>query len=300
MVGATERGLCWLALAGTSAEAEASLRAEFPAATLHPDPSLSGLVDAALAVVSSQPDNSERSAAPQVPPQLDLRGTAFQLRVWQALRAIPRGQTRSYSQLAREMGIPNSTRAVEYMLDEVHVHTQNHHPHPAWIFGSRSSGFESLAGHGSDDNCSPQGARYERKSLPICSVRPLWRAGWRCPLRRTSRTRRCDIRLTGHPASSYWRTDQNIPPPARHSGRARDQTEAYRIVARARRGAQVARPPCEPCCIRRLTPPTGAIGIQLSNAGQTLPPARHSGGATYLTAIDKIHHNDSRSPANAN
>jgi len=108
VVGATERGLCWLALAGTSAEAEASLRAEFPAATLHRDPSLSGLVDEALAVVSGQPDKSEKSA----PPQVDLRGTAFQLRVWQALRAIPRGETRSYSQLAREMGNPNATRAV--------------------------------------------------------------------------------------------------------------------------------------------------------------------------------------------
>lgn len=109
IVGATERGLCWLALAGTSAEAEASLRAEFPAAKLHSDPSLSDLVDAALAVVLGGPNKSEKSAAPQV---LDLRGTAFQLRVWQALRAIPRGQTRSYSQLAREMGNPNATRAV--------------------------------------------------------------------------------------------------------------------------------------------------------------------------------------------
>jgi AraC family transcriptional regulator of adaptative response/methylated-DNA-[protein]-cysteine methyltransferase len=108
VVGATERGLCWLALAGTSAEAEASLRAEFPAATLHRDPSLSGLVDAALDVVLGPTNKSEKSA----PPQVDLRGTAFQLRVWQALRAIPRGETRSYSQLAREMGIPNSTRAV--------------------------------------------------------------------------------------------------------------------------------------------------------------------------------------------
>jgi AraC family transcriptional regulator of adaptative response/methylated-DNA-[protein]-cysteine methyltransferase len=114
VVGATERGLCWLALAGTSAEAEASLRAEFPAATLHRDPSLSSLVDAALVVVLGKPQKNERSAAPQVPSQvlLDLRGTAFQLRVWQALRAIPRGQTRSYSQLAREMGNPNATRAV--------------------------------------------------------------------------------------------------------------------------------------------------------------------------------------------
>jgi AraC family transcriptional regulator of adaptative response/methylated-DNA-[protein]-cysteine methyltransferase len=108
VVGATERGLCWLALAGTSTEAEASLCAEFPAATLHPDSSLSVLVDAALAVVSGQPDKSEKSA----PPQVDLRGTAFQLRVWQALCAIPRGETRSYSQLAREMGNPSATRAV--------------------------------------------------------------------------------------------------------------------------------------------------------------------------------------------
>jgi len=44
--------------------------------------------------------------------ELDLRGTVFQLRVWNALRQIPRGETRSYSQLAREMGEPNATRAV--------------------------------------------------------------------------------------------------------------------------------------------------------------------------------------------
>ncbi len=43
---------------------------------------------------------------------LDLRGTVFQLRVWQALRQIPRGETRTYSQLAREMGNPKATRAV--------------------------------------------------------------------------------------------------------------------------------------------------------------------------------------------
>ena len=106
VVGATARGLCWLALAGTAAEAETSLRAEFPLATLQRDPSLGGLVDAALRVVGA----SGKRSAPQAP--LDLRGTAFQLRVWQALRAIPRGQTRSYSQLARELGNANATRAV--------------------------------------------------------------------------------------------------------------------------------------------------------------------------------------------
>jgi AraC family transcriptional regulator of adaptative response/methylated-DNA-[protein]-cysteine methyltransferase len=113
IVGATKRGLCWLSLAATKSEAEASLRAEFPAAELKRDPALSRLVDAAVASVSSGTPLVQRAAALQVPAtELDLRGTVFQLRVWQALRQIPRGQTRSYSQLAREMGEPKATRAV--------------------------------------------------------------------------------------------------------------------------------------------------------------------------------------------
>ena len=108
IVGATERGLCWLSLAATKAEAEASLREEFPAAELRRDPALSRLVDAALASLRGSTELLQN----QTTTELDLRGTAFQLRVWQAIRQIPRGQTRSYSQLAREMGIPNSTRAV--------------------------------------------------------------------------------------------------------------------------------------------------------------------------------------------
>ncbi len=109
VVGATERGLCWLALGATSAEAESSLRDEFPLATLRRDPSLSRLVDAALASVREGSDLRRSSSLLEA---LDLRGTVFQLRVWQALRQIPRGETRTYSQLAREMGIPKSTRAV--------------------------------------------------------------------------------------------------------------------------------------------------------------------------------------------
>ena len=108
VVGATGRGLCWLALGATSAEAAGSLREEFPLATLRRDPSLKSMVDAALCVVAGQQVSTEELA----PPQVDLRGTVFQLRVWQALRAIPRGETRSYSQLARELGNPNATRAV--------------------------------------------------------------------------------------------------------------------------------------------------------------------------------------------
>lgn len=108
IVGATQRGLCWLSLADSKSEAEESLRAEFPAATLRRDPPLAKLVDAAIDSVGSgtalvQNENTTK---------LDLRGTVFQLRVWQALRQIPRGETRSYSQLAREMGEPKATRAV--------------------------------------------------------------------------------------------------------------------------------------------------------------------------------------------
>jgi AraC family transcriptional regulator of adaptative response/methylated-DNA-[protein]-cysteine methyltransferase len=109
IVGATERGLCWLSLAATAAEAEGSLRAEFPGAELHRDPSLSQLVDQALASVREGTDLTRNGSLGE---KLDLRGTVFQLRVWQALRQIPRGETRSYSEVARQIGEPNATRAV--------------------------------------------------------------------------------------------------------------------------------------------------------------------------------------------
>jgi AraC family transcriptional regulator of adaptative response/methylated-DNA-[protein]-cysteine methyltransferase len=109
IVGATARGLCWLSLAATRSEAESSLRAEFPAAELRRDPSLSRLVNAAVQSVRSGTNPIQNQAGTEF---LDLRGTVFQLRVWNALRKIPRGQTRSYSQLARELGDPKATRAV--------------------------------------------------------------------------------------------------------------------------------------------------------------------------------------------
>jgi AraC family transcriptional regulator of adaptative response/methylated-DNA-[protein]-cysteine methyltransferase len=109
VVGATARGLCWLALAATKDEAEASVRGEFPAAELRRDAALKKWVEAAVRAVT---EASATRGALSLELPLDLRGTAFQLRVWQALRAIPRGETRSYSEMAREMGMPRSTRAV--------------------------------------------------------------------------------------------------------------------------------------------------------------------------------------------
>ncbi len=108
IVGATARGLCWLSLAATKSEAEASLREEFPAAELKRNPALTHWIEKAVESVVS----SATLVQDQTGTEFDLRGTAFQLRVWQALRQIPRGETRTYSQLAREMGDPKATRAV--------------------------------------------------------------------------------------------------------------------------------------------------------------------------------------------
>ncbi len=107
IVGATSRGLCWLALASTQQTAIATLREEFPAATLNADKSVSQWIDAALKEIEGAKSTTNKSKFP-----LDLRGTAFQLHVWQALTKIPRSQTLTYSELARQMGIPKSTRAV--------------------------------------------------------------------------------------------------------------------------------------------------------------------------------------------
>jgi AraC family transcriptional regulator of adaptative response/methylated-DNA-[protein]-cysteine methyltransferase len=74
IVGATERGLCWLSLAKTAAEAEETLRDEFPAAELRRDPALARMVDAAVAFVSGSKNSDQRAAAPQALQVLDLRG----------------------------------------------------------------------------------------------------------------------------------------------------------------------------------------------------------------------------------
>jgi AraC family transcriptional regulator, regulatory protein of adaptative response / methylated-DNA-[protein]-cysteine methyltransferase len=104
IIGATERGICWLALGSTFAEAEASLRDEFPAAEIFADPELAATV---RTIIDGLTGSTQSVKLP-----LDLRGTAFQLRVWKALQEIPAGETKSYSQLAADMGAPSSTRAV--------------------------------------------------------------------------------------------------------------------------------------------------------------------------------------------
>ncbi len=101
LVAATDRGLCRIAFD----EGEAELRAHFPQAQIAPsDPGFEALVSQVVALV----DDPARTSA-DLP--LDVRGTAFQEAVWQALRAIPPGETRSYAEIAQAVGRPRATRA---------------------------------------------------------------------------------------------------------------------------------------------------------------------------------------------
>lgn len=89
-------GLCALLFGDAADTLETELRQRFPAASLQAD---DGQLEGWLNEVLQQLHEPERAA--KLP--LDLRGTAFQQRVWQALRAIPVGQTRTYGQLAAEL-----------------------------------------------------------------------------------------------------------------------------------------------------------------------------------------------------
>lgn len=101
LVAATETGVCCLSFG----EGEVDLRERFPNATLVP----AGEDFAAMfeKVVSAVEQPGEGSHIP-----LDVKGTAFQQRVWEALRAIPAGETRSYGELAAALGNPKASRAV--------------------------------------------------------------------------------------------------------------------------------------------------------------------------------------------
>jgi AraC family transcriptional regulator of adaptative response/methylated-DNA-[protein]-cysteine methyltransferase len=105
LVAATERGLCAVAFADTDQELIASLHRDFSRATLQRD-------DAALQtrLTSVLGELREHPISTALP--LDVRATAFQRRVWDALRQIPRGQTRSYGELAKAIGQPTAVRAV--------------------------------------------------------------------------------------------------------------------------------------------------------------------------------------------
>jgi len=105
LVAATERGICSVSLGDSACELEAALRGEFPAAAIQQDEAaLQGWAASLLKLLQGR---EPHHALP-----LDVQATAFQWRVWQALRLIGAGETRSYSQVAASIGQPTAVRAV--------------------------------------------------------------------------------------------------------------------------------------------------------------------------------------------
>lgn len=105
LTAATREGVCAVSLGGDAATLEAALRREFPAAEVQPD--AAGLDEWTQTLLQFLQDGEPLLDLP-----LDVRATAFQWRVWQVLRAIGYGETRTYTQVAEAIGQPTAARAV--------------------------------------------------------------------------------------------------------------------------------------------------------------------------------------------
>ncbi|HYM87059.1 MAG TPA: methylated-DNA--[protein]-cysteine S-methyltransferase [Pseudoxanthomonas sp.] len=107
LVAATERGICAIELGEDAAVLERNLRNEFPNADIQRvEAGNDEFLAPRLRAVA------ERLAGRGSDVPLDLVGTTFQKRVWDALMKIPAGQTRSYAELADALGAPKAARAV--------------------------------------------------------------------------------------------------------------------------------------------------------------------------------------------
>ena len=105
LAAASDRGICAILLGDDDAELVGLLESRFPnALMIAADADFQDNVAQVVALVE------EPARGLDLP--LDIRGTAFQRRVWQALQAIPAGETRSYAELARAVGEPKAARAV--------------------------------------------------------------------------------------------------------------------------------------------------------------------------------------------
>ena len=108
LVAMSDRGVVWAGFAegDDDPRALAALVAKFPRADLEPDCGDHAKWVQAVARFAETPKKPGRR------PPLDLRGTPFQLEVWDALLTIPPGSTRTYREVAEEVGRPTSFRAV--------------------------------------------------------------------------------------------------------------------------------------------------------------------------------------------
>lgn len=105
LVAATDKGICSITFGGSEAGLVKDLRKEYPQAQFkRAEAVLHRWIGALLKQMFGEPQKT------RLP--LDIQATAFQRRVWQHLQSIPFGSTKSYSEVAREIGEPNATRAV--------------------------------------------------------------------------------------------------------------------------------------------------------------------------------------------
>lgn len=105
LVAATEKGVSAVYLGGAESTLLAELKAEYPRAEIAPAaPSYQRWVAEIVRQIEGRP------ASVELP--LDVQGTAFQRRVWKELQRIPRGTTRTYTQVAQSLGRPGAARAV--------------------------------------------------------------------------------------------------------------------------------------------------------------------------------------------
>ncbi len=105
LVAATSRGLCAVCMGDSDSALEQRLSSEYPSATIVRD-------SGALARWTRDILAHLAGKHPRLDLPLDVRATAFEWQVWQALTAIPYGETRSYSQVAASIGRPRAVRAV--------------------------------------------------------------------------------------------------------------------------------------------------------------------------------------------
>lgn len=109
LMGATDRGLCFVQFGSSEDELVAQLRSEFPGALLAPMPGpRSAQFEAWMRALSAHFEGGPAGA--DLP--LDLRGTAFQMQVWRYLQTIPAGAVQSYAEVAHGIGRPSAVRAV--------------------------------------------------------------------------------------------------------------------------------------------------------------------------------------------
>ncbi len=107
LVAATERGVCAILLGDDATELHADLERRFPKAALtDADEVFAETIASVVAMI----DHPERTGSFALP--LDIRGTAFQRRVWEILRTIPPGGTLTYGAVAARLGAPSAVRAV--------------------------------------------------------------------------------------------------------------------------------------------------------------------------------------------